>query len=155
MADQYYIHSAARVNQLEMKDACFEFAINVSRKVNNVKIEFKNKFVEIAVLIVYKKNDKAPEKQLAALLFKKILWHRCFPVNSENFLITPFLQNTSGQLLLKPGLCLVLSRHIPCETTNLKCFAKKPTVKYSQLFLKKSFILDVSLCSEFISDYNL
>ena len=149
------MHSAARVNQLEMKDACFEFAINVSRKVNNVKIEFKNKFVEIAVLIVYEKNDKTPEKQLAALLFKKILWHGCFPVNSENFLIKPFLQNTSGQLLLKPGLCLVLSRHIPCETTNLKCFAKKPTVKYSQLFLKKSFILDVSLCSEFISDYNL
>ena len=149
------MHSAARVNQLEMKDACFEFAINVSRKVNNVKIEFKNKFVEIAVLIVYEKNDKTPEKQLTALLFKKILWHGCFPVNSENFLITPFLQNTSGQLLLKPGLCLVLSRYIPCETTNLKCFAKKPTVKYSQLFLKKSFILDVSLCSEFISDYNL
>ena len=149
------MHSAARVNQFEMKDACFEFAINVSRKVNNVKIEFKNKFVEIAVLIVYEKNDKTPEKQLAALLFKKILWHRCFLVNSENFLITPFLQNTSGQLLLKPGLCLVLSRYIPCETTNLKCFAKKPTVKYSQLFLKKSFILDVSLCSEFISDYNL
>ena len=149
------MHSAARVNQFEMKDACFEFAVNVSRKVNNVKIEFKNKFVEIAVLIVYEKNDKTPEKQLAALLFKKILWHRCFPVNSENFLITPFLQNTSGQLLLKPGLCLVLSRYIPCETTNLKCFAKKPTVKYSQLFLKKSFILDASLCSEFISDYNL
>ena len=155
MADQYYMHSAARVNQFEMKDACFEFSINVSREVNNVKIEFKNKFVEITVLIVYEINDKTPEKQLPAILFKKILWHRCFSVNFANFLITPFLQNTSGQLLLKPGLCLVLSRHIPCERTNLKCFGKKPTVKYSQLFLRKSFILDVSLCSEYISDYNI
>ena len=155
MADQYYMHSAARVNQFEMKDVCFEFAINVSREVNNVKIEFKNKFVEITVLIVYEINDKTPEKQLPAILFKKILWHRCFPVNFANFLITSFLQNTSGQLLLKPGLCLVLSRHIPCERTNLKCFGKKPTVKYSQLFLRKSFILDVSLCSEYISDYNI
>ena len=46
------MHSAARVNQFEMKDACFEFSINVSREVNNVKIEFKNKFVEITVLII-------------------------------------------------------------------------------------------------------
>ena len=28
------------------------------------------------------------------------LWHRCFPVNFEKFLRTPFLQNTSGRLLL-------------------------------------------------------
>ena len=34
-----------------------------------------------------------------AALFKKRLWHRCFPVNFVKFLRTPFLQNTSGQLL--------------------------------------------------------
>ena len=28
-------------------------------------------------------------------------WHRCFPVNFEKFSRTPFLQSTSGQLLLK------------------------------------------------------
>ena len=28
------------------------------------------------------------------------LWHRCFLVNFPKFLITPFLQNTSGRLLL-------------------------------------------------------
>ena len=33
-------------------------------------------------------------------LLKKRLWHRCFPVNVEKFLKTPFLQNTSGRLLL-------------------------------------------------------
>ena len=36
-----------------------------------------------------------------ATLFKKRLWHRCFPVNFVKSLRTPFLQNTSGQLLLK------------------------------------------------------
>ena len=36
-----------------------------------------------------------------ATLFKKRLWHRCFPVNFAKFLRTPFLPNTSGRLLLK------------------------------------------------------
>ena len=34
-------------------------------------------------------------------LLKKKLWHRCYPVNFAKFLKTPFLQNTSGRLLLK------------------------------------------------------
>ena len=33
------------------------------------------------------------------LYYKKILWHRCFPVNSTNVLGTPFLQNTSSGCL--------------------------------------------------------
>ena len=33
-------------------------------------------------------------------LLKKRLWHRCLPVNFAKFLRMPFLQNTSGQLLL-------------------------------------------------------
>ena len=33
-------------------------------------------------------------------LLKRRLWHRCFPVNFAKFSRTPFLQNTSGQLLL-------------------------------------------------------
>ena len=36
-----------------------------------------------------------------ATLLKKRLWHRCFPVNFAKFLRTPFLQNTSGRLLLQ------------------------------------------------------
>ena len=35
-----------------------------------------------------------------ATLLKKRLWHRCFSVNFEKFLCTPFLQNTSERLLL-------------------------------------------------------
>ena len=35
-----------------------------------------------------------------ATLWKKRLWHKRFPVNFAKFLRTPFLQNTSGWLLL-------------------------------------------------------
>ena len=35
-----------------------------------------------------------------ASLLKKKLWHRCFPVNFAKILRTPFLQYTSGGLLL-------------------------------------------------------
>ena len=35
-----------------------------------------------------------------ATLLKKRLWHRCFPLNFAKFLRTPFLQDTSGRLLL-------------------------------------------------------
>ena len=34
------------------------------------------------------------------LYWKKRLWHKCFPVNFAKFLRKPFLQNTSGRLLL-------------------------------------------------------
>ena len=43
---------------------------------------------------------KAPVPRPATLLQKR-LWCRCFPVNFEKFLRTPFSQNTSGRLLLK------------------------------------------------------
>ena len=33
-------------------------------------------------------------------LLKKRPWHRCFSMNFAKFLRTPFLQNTSGRLLL-------------------------------------------------------
>ena len=38
--------------------------------------------------------------QRPTTLLRKRLWNRCFPVNFATFLKTPFLQNTSGQLLL-------------------------------------------------------
>ena len=39
-------------------------------------------------------------KVAAANLWKKRLWHKCFPVNFVKFPTAPFLQNTSGRLLL-------------------------------------------------------
>ena len=45
-----------------------------------------------------------------ATLLKKRLWHRSFPVNFAKFLRTPFLQNTSGRLLLQRLLPSLLYR---------------------------------------------
>ena len=47
----------------------------------------------------------------SATLFKKIFRHRSL-LWVFNFLRTPFLQNMSRQLLLTPGIRLVLSSHI-------------------------------------------
>ena len=59
--------------------------------------------------VVHKDSTKFTRKHLCqnlfsqrcATLLKKRLWHRGFPVNFVKFLRIPFLQNTSGRLLLK------------------------------------------------------
>ena len=39
--------------------------------------------------------------QASETLLKTRLWHKCFQVNFAKFLRTPFLQDTSGRLLVK------------------------------------------------------
>ena len=46
------------------------------------------------------------------------LRYRCFPVNFAKFLRTPFLQNTSGRLLLQMLLCLVINSVICMFSTH-------------------------------------
>ena len=67
-------------------------------------------FIKMALLIekrdcymhLSQKGQKQPLKELQASSFiKKRLWHKCFPVKFPKYLGTPFLQNTSGRLLLK------------------------------------------------------
>ena len=68
-----------------------------------------------------------------ATLFKKRLWHRCFPVNYSKFLRTPFLQNTSGRLLpeaatrdaLKEKMFLEISQNSQENTCARVHFFKK------------------------------
>ena len=45
-------------------------------------------------------SQNSQESLRPATLLKKGLWHSCFPINVAKFLRTPFLQNTSGRLLL-------------------------------------------------------
>ena len=56
--------------------------------------------------------NKVAGLRLATLL-KKRLWHRCFPANFVKFPRTPFLQNTSGRLLLWVSVIYVESM-FPC-----------------------------------------
>ena len=91
-----------------------------------------------------------------ATLFKKKLWHRCFPVNFAKFLRTPFLQNTSGRLLLDLAipilwealsLCFCRQKthekrkkrrklHTTFNTLNLGLIAKK--ILFSRMRFRKS-----------------
>ena len=85
----------------------------------------------------------------ATLLIKRI-WYRCFPVNSVR---TPFLQNTSGRLLLPYLLATVQNNNRnfleaylrPCDTSAIQPFCKN---SYKLLavncFLKKtlSYVFD-------------
>ena len=43
-----------------------------------------------------------------ATLLKKRLWHRCFSVKFVKFLRTPLLQNTSGRVLLREDIVLII-----------------------------------------------
>ena len=51
------MHSAARVNQFEMKDKCIEFVINVSRQGNNGKIKLN---LKMNLQRLRGKNDNTP-----------------------------------------------------------------------------------------------
>ena len=52
MTDYYYMYSAARVNQFEMKHKCIEFVIDFSQQRNNVKIKLNLKInLRLQVLI--------------------------------------------------------------------------------------------------------
>ena len=56
-----------------------------------------------------------------ATLLRRILWHRCFPVNFMKFLRRPFLQNTFVLLLLfLSGACdWIFSTFYPSPTFTL------------------------------------
>ena len=62
------------------------------------------------------------------------LWHRCFPVNFARFLRTPFLQNTSGRLLLS-GIS-IFTKH---RSSHRRYSVKKLLLKFSPNSHKNTF----------------
>ena len=65
----------------------FPFLVAVTGGVRQVKV-----FLQIS--------QNSQESLRPANLVKKGPWHSCFPINVAKFLKAPFLQNTSGRLLL-------------------------------------------------------
>ena len=61
-------------------------------------------------------------KLQAATLLKPSLWHRSFPLIFAKCLITPFLQNSSGRLLLYMELSLCLSSYFAQLFVKSLCF---------------------------------
>ena len=82
-------------NRLEKQDTRFREAFQIEKR---VAIAFRSSHQRCSMIKFTGKHlcqDLRP-----ATLLKKRLWHRCFPVNFSKILKTPFLQNTSGRLLL-------------------------------------------------------
>ena len=67
----------------------------------------KSKYYDISNKLVF-----GEMKDAKATLLKKRLWHRSFPVTFVKFLRTPFLQNTSGRLLLKMKQRVLLLKNL-------------------------------------------
>ena len=67
-------------------------------------------------------NKKASELR-PAFVFKKMLWHRYFPVNFVKFLRTPFLQNTSERLLpqMEYFFDLLIASSSAATSTSISC----------------------------------
>ena len=77
-------------------------------------------------------------------LLKKRLWHRCFPINFVKFLRTPFLQNTSGRLLLhvlKKYLLCTLSRSSLVQTSHYYLLYYFEVKQIEAVFCKWNFYL--------------
>ena len=74
-------------------------------------------------------NMAAFKRLKPSTLFKKRLWRRCFLVNFVKFLGTPFLQNTSGRLLLREG------RRLKQIEISIISKLKKVKEKCSHIFL--------------------
>ena len=70
----------------------------------------------------------------------RFFWHRCFPVNFAKFLSTPFLQNTSGRLLL------YLPGHRQSKYPKLENYLKKSFLgtKHLQNLLLAKYLISVS-----------
>ena len=99
-------------------------------------------------------------------LFKKRLWHRCFPVNFVKLLIRTFFTEHLWWLLLnKRNICIydtalpikscrliLLKVHLePCRTSTMKLLEKIDNGYKSLTILAKSFILDIWKSSEYVS----
>ena len=101
--------------------------------------------------VVLKKVFLKIEGHRPATLLKKRLWHRCFPVNFAKLLRTPFLQNTSGRLLLLVRAYghYFLKTYFYSKTTEfsslLCCVAKEKPTKETEktTFAQTSFALEL------------
>ena len=77
-------------------------------------------------------------------LLKKRLWHNCFTVKFAKFLRAPFLQNTSGWLLLEFGKTFIeiLNKHGPSKGKSSSLYDETHIQSnYEKIRMKKLNIL--------------
>ena len=91
-------------------------------KVAGLKVDNKSNGVDLVSLLLTLR---------PAILLKRRLWHRRFPVNFVKLLKTPFIQETSGRLLL--GNCFQNFLEAMCKSYSLYM-----TLSFSHCFLIQS-----------------
>ena len=126
----------------------------MGKKWLKLKYSRKAHICNIRVLRVYKVVGLRP-----ATLFKKKLWHLCFPVNFEKFLRTPFFIKHLWWLLLyfQKKLCTFLERneYSPYNINRRYVlvyvfFVNNPT-RMRKIFVVTQIIVSTS-CAVFISN---
>ena len=96
---------------------------------------------------------------LPQTLLKRRLWHRFFPVDFAKFLRTPFLQNTTGRLLLYFGACqpclmeLFVKLFYDIQLRSFIMNTYMMALKYPSIFLLVSIIYNFYFI--LLSKYNL
>ena len=91
-------------------------------------VVFCKKKVLLEILLNSQENTCRP-----ATLLKKRLWRRCFLPNFAKFLRAPFLQNTSGRVLLKWIPMRPNSRMCPLKP-NTERTTRLPAVDFSSTY---------------------
>ena len=85
-------------------------------------------FKSCNLTLLYRTNRSCHQRP--ATLFKKRLWHTCFPVNFAKSLRTPFLQNTSGRLLLNK---IKPTRSVKIHIYEMQIHYQKIVAKIAQI----------------------
>ena len=80
-----------------------------------------NRFIPNLVYTQMGVIERCSEVPQASNFIKNRLWHRCFPVNFVKFIRAPFLQNTSGRLLLA-NITFINYRHWRFDEILCKSF---------------------------------
>ena len=65
----------------------------------NIELQFLTVICHLRLV-----SSRSSHQRCSLTLLKKKLWHRCFSVNFAKFLRKPFIQDTSGRLLLLLGI---------------------------------------------------
>ena len=98
-------------------------------------------FQAIRLATLLKRQPRSGQKQPPGVFCKKSVLrnftkiHRCFPVNFEKFLRTPFSQNTSGRLLLSG-----VSEPAVCRSSTKQVFLNNSQNSQENTYVKVTFL---------------
>ena len=135
------MHHSVQLNQ----QFFFNFTVNISEAKLDVIVFNISRLICLNTSRPATLLKKTPT-QKPALLLKKRPWHRCFPINFAKFMGTPFLQNTSGRLLLRktsPKTAFIESfwKQLRSHAFHLEITIQPPNHSVSKNLLFSEFVV--------------